>query len=223
MNHIELATEARKVIDEMARSEIRAYVDTSLRPPDPFRGSGKIRLIVLGQDPTVQNPKYREKIKITLLLNQPGGLRTYLGKVCKALDIDLDENIYATNLLKNFFAEPPDRINKREPQFYQKAADYWIPLLRDEIEEFKDVPVLTLGQPVLDCLTKGPDRILIRYSWGFEGHGQYGGNFGYIKPSENVLGRVVFPFPHLPGLSKKIYGRQRMDGYLAFMKEHINP
>jgi hypothetical protein len=222
MNHIELATEARKVIDEMARSEIRAYVDTSLRPPDPFRGSGKIRLIVLGQDPTVQNPKYREKIKITLLLNQPGGLRTYLGKVCKALDIDLDENIYATNLLKNFFTVPPDTMREKDPQFFRKAADHWIPLLREEIEEFENVPVLPLGEPVLNCLTKSPDRVLIRNYWGYEGPAQYGRNFSYIKPSENVLERVVFPFPHLPGLSKKIYGRQRMDGYLAFMKRYVN-
>lgn len=98
--------EVRKVIDKLKRSEISSYIDTSLTPPDPFRGSGKIRLIILGQDPTVQDPENRKKIKVTLLLNQPGRLRTYLEKVCKALEIDLDENIYATNLLKNFFTVP---------------------------------------------------------------------------------------------------------------------
>jgi len=97
----------------------------------------------------------------------------------------------------------------------------WIPLLREEIEEFNNVAVLMLGQPVLDCLTKSPDEVLIRYSWGFEGPGLYGKNFGYVRAAENLLGRVVFPFPHLPGLSKKIYVRQRMDDYLAFMKRHI--
>jgi hypothetical protein len=219
MNKTELSIKSMKVIGKLRRSEIGSYIDASLDPPDPFRGSGKIRLIVLGQDPTVQNPEYKKKVKVVLLLNQPGRLRTYLGKVCKGLDIDLDENIYATNLLKNFFARPPDKINKEDPQFYRKAADYWIPLLRDEIEEFEDVPVLTLGQPVLNCLMEGPEEVLIRYSWGFEGPGRYGGNFGYIKPSENVLGRVIFPFPHYPGLRKKIYGRQQMDDYLAFIKE----
>ncbi|MGD8540064.1 MAG: hypothetical protein PVI66_15225 [Candidatus Aminicenantes bacterium] len=169
-----------------------------------------------------KNGVYTENLTLPFL-NQPGQLRTYLGNICKGLDIDLDENIYATNLLKNFFTKPPDQINKQDPQFYQKAADYWIPLLREEIEEFEDVPVLTLGQPVLDCLTKGSDQILIRYSWGFEGPGQYGGNFGYVEPSENVLGRVVFPLPHYTGLRKKIYSRKRMDSYLAFLKEHIHP
>jgi len=134
MNDNELSIEARKVIDKLASSEISSYIDTSLTPPDPFRGRGKIRLIILGQDPTVQDPEYREKIKVALLLNQPGGLRTYLEKVCKALDIDLDENIYATNLLKNFFTVPPDTMRKKDPQFFRKAADHWIPLLRDEIE-----------------------------------------------------------------------------------------
>ena len=51
--------------------------DTSLTPPDPFRGRGKIKLIILGQDPTVQDPEYKKKIKVTLLLNQPGGLWRY--------------------------------------------------------------------------------------------------------------------------------------------------
>ncbi len=154
MNNIELSIEVRKILGKLKNSEISSYIDRSLSPPDPFRGRGKIRLIVLGQDPTVQNPEYRKKIKITLLLNQPGGLRTYLEKVCKALDIDLDENIYATNLLKNFFTVPPDTMHKKDPQFFRKAADHWIPLLKEEIEEFENVPILPLGEPVLNCLTR---------------------------------------------------------------------
>ena len=222
MNNKELSIEVGKVIKNLASSEIRSYIDTSLTPPDPFRGKGKIRLIVLGQDPTVQNPKYREKVKVTLLLNQPGGLRTYLGKICKALEIDLDENIYATNLLKNFFTIPPDSMRKKDPEFFLKAADHWIPLLKEEIKEFKDVPILLLGEPVLNCLTKNMDKVLIRNYWGYEGPAQYGRNFGYMKPTENVLSRVVFPYPHIPGLAHKFY-RQQMNGYLSFMKEHINP
>lgn len=222
MNNNDLSIEVRKVIDKLASSEIGSYIDTVLTPPDPFRGRGRIRLIILGQDPTVQDPEYREKIKVTLLLNQPGGLRTYLDKICKALGIDLDENIYATNLLKNFFTEPPDSRRKEDPQFFRKAADYWIPLLREEIEEFENVAILPLGEPVLNCLTKGPDWELIRNYWGYEGPAHYGRNFGYIKPTENVLSRVIFPFPHIPGLKHKIY-KQQFDGYLSFMRKHINP
>jgi hypothetical protein len=91
------------------------------------------------------------------------------------LGIDLDENIYATNLLKNFFKVPPDTMRDENPDFFRKAADYWVLLLKEEIAEF-----------------------------------------------ENVLSRVIFPFPHLPGLTHKIYIQQKA-GYLEFMKEHINP
>ena len=222
MNISELSIEVEKVIEKLASSEISSNIDTSLNPPVPFRGRGKIKLIVLGQDPTVQDPEYRKKIKVTLLLNQRGGLRTYLGKICKALDIDLDENIYATNLLKNFFTVPPDTMRGQDPQFFQKAANHWIPLLKEEIRGFQNIPILPLGEPVLNCLTKSADWILIRNYWGYKGPAQYGQNFGYIKPTENVLSRVIFPFPHIPGLSHKFY-RQQMDGYLIFMKKHVNP
>jgi len=218
----DLSIDVEKVIDKLANSEIGSYIDTSLNPPIPSRGSGKIKLIVLGQDPTVQDPEYREKIKTVLLLNQAGGLRTYLNKICKGLDIDLEENIYATNLLKNFFTIPPDKMRKENPQFFQRAADHWIPLLKEEIEEFKNVPILTLGEPVLNSLTTNPDWVLIRYQWGYEGPAQYGQNFSYIKSTENVLSRIIFPFPHIPGLKHKIY-KQQFEGYLAFMKPHIHP
>ena len=221
MNNNELSIEVRKILDKLTRSDIGSYIDTSLTPLNPFRGKGKIRLIVMGQDPTVQNPEYRKKIKVTLLLNQPGGLRTYLEKVCKALDIDLDENIYATNLLKHFFTIPPDTMHKKDLQFFRKAANYWIPLLKEEIEEFENVPILPLGEPVLNCLTISPDWELIRNYWGYEGPAQYGQNFDYIKPTGNVLSRVIFPFPHIPGLRRKIY-KQQMNGYLAFMNERLN-
>ena len=56
MNKTELLIKIRKVIEGVTKSEIGAYVDASLDPPQPFRGSGEIRLIVVGQDPTVQDP-----------------------------------------------------------------------------------------------------------------------------------------------------------------------
>jgi len=42
MNISELSIEVEKVIDKLASSEISSYIDTSLTPPDPFRGRGKI-------------------------------------------------------------------------------------------------------------------------------------------------------------------------------------
>jgi hypothetical protein len=42
MNNNELSIGVGKVIDKMANSEIGSYIDTSLTPPAPFRGRGKI-------------------------------------------------------------------------------------------------------------------------------------------------------------------------------------
>ena len=222
MDKKQLSSEVKKVIDTLGCSEIASYIDLSLIPPDPFRGIGKIKLLVLGQDPTVHNPEQRKKLMVTLLLDQPGRLRTYIEDICKGLDLDLEENVYATNLLKNFFTVPPDSLRKTKPEFFTKATDYWILLLREELEEFKNVPILPLGEPVMNCLKKNPGCDLIRNYWGYEGPAQYGPNFSYIEPTENILSRVIFPFPHLPGMSHKIY-QQQFDSYLAFMKKHMNP
>ena len=48
MNNNELSIDVKKVID------------TFLTPSDPFRGRGEIRLIILGQDPTLQDPAASE-------------------------------------------------------------------------------------------------------------------------------------------------------------------
>ncbi|GAH79008.1 unnamed protein product, partial [marine sediment metagenome] len=64
MDKNQLSSEVKKVIDTLGCSEIASYIDQSLIPPDPFRGRGEIKLLVLGQDPTVHNPKHREKLKV---------------------------------------------------------------------------------------------------------------------------------------------------------------
>jgi len=213
-----ISAQIEKIIGEIRDPEIEPRVDKHHAPPGPFRGRGKIRLVILGQDPTVKKPEDRLGVKVTLCLDQQGRLTTYVKKVCHALDLELDQNIYATNLLKNFFDVPPDTLRKANPLFFQKAASYWIPLLKEEIAEFENVPILPLGEPVLNCLTNSPGGVLIRDYWGYEAPGIYGKKFGYIKPSENILSRVLFPFPHLPGLTHPLYYGQ-MEGYLAFMKK----
>jgi hypothetical protein len=59
MNKNELSIKTKKVIDKLTSSEIGTFVDTSLTPLDPFHGRGKIKLIILGQDPTVINLSIR--------------------------------------------------------------------------------------------------------------------------------------------------------------------
>src|SRR4051794_36280095 len=65
--------------------------------PRPFIGAGDIRLVIIGQDPTVQRSKSRAAITTVLNLNRDGSLRTYLKNLCCDLGLDLDQHIYATN------------------------------------------------------------------------------------------------------------------------------
>jgi len=219
-NHV-LLLKIHQITQVLYKSEFRPYIDLRYNPPIPFRGEGEIKLIVLGQDPTVREPIYRNKIKVTLLLDRPGKIRTYLESICVSIGISLEKNIYATNLLKNFFTQPPDQIRKVKPEFIRRVAQYWLPLLIEEIVEFKNVPILTLGEPVLNCLTKTSDPILIRNLWGYEGLAMYGREFHYLPANDNVLDRIVFPFPHVHGIEHKFY-RVQMRDYLDYMKKVIH-
>jgi uracil-DNA glycosylase len=221
MNEPDLASEIEQITNNLIKSPYGSFIDGRFTAPVPFRGTGDIKIIILGQDPTVKNPEYRKKIKVTLLLDQAGGLRTYLGNICSGLGINLDKNIYATNLLKNFFAKPPDQIRKENSDFMQLVSAYWIPLLIKEISEFPNIPVLTLGEPVLNCLLKTSDWVLIRNYWGYKGPALYDEKFYFISSEENVLNRNIFPFPHIHGKKHKFYLSQ-IGGYLKFTRRMTN-
>jgi len=53
-------------------------IDTNLSVIPPYRGKGEIKLIVIGQDPTVKNDKSRSKIRVTLNLDVENSLRKYI-------------------------------------------------------------------------------------------------------------------------------------------------
>ena len=40
---------------------LKTYVDPELPLPRPFLGSGEIHLVIIGQDPTVENEKHGRK------------------------------------------------------------------------------------------------------------------------------------------------------------------
>lgn len=213
----ELSSAIKQITQDLYNSEFKPHIVTNISSPIAFRGEGEIKLIVLAQDPTVQDPEYRERVKVTLLLDQPGNLRTYLTNICNGLGISLEDNLYATNLLKNFFSKPPDQIWKEKSDFLRQISSYWMPLLVQEIAEFINTPILTLREPVLNCLTKSSDWVLIRNYWGYEGPSKYGKDFRYISREENNLNRTIFPFPHIHGLKHKFY-QEQMSEYIKFIK-----
>jgi uracil-DNA glycosylase len=210
------ATELLK--DLTADPDLRHLVDGALGIPKAFRGSGEIRLVILGQDPTVKNPRSRATIKTVLNLDRRGSLRNYLAQVCRGLGLDLDQHVYATNYLKNFFTKPPTQI--KEVDVLQEFAPIWLPLLRAELATFPQAPVITLGQPLLAALVSEGASPLVRDYWGYTPRWKSGetGPFRYLEPGQNHLARVIFPFPHQPSVRKRFY-KERLKDYTAFVKQ----
>jgi hypothetical protein len=212
----------KKTWRELASNpDLSCFVDSTLDPPGAFCGSGPIRLIVLGQDPTVKDPSSRARVKTSLNLDRQGSLRRYLIQVCEGLGLDLDQHVYATNYLKNFFVEPPTRIKGTD--ILDSFGPFWEPILNEELDQFPHIPVVTLGQPLLAALVCKGASPHVRDYWGYVQAWPSGetGSFAYLKADENRLGRLTFPFPHEPSVRKRFY-KSRLQDYAAFVKTKLS-
>lgn len=215
---IEVVEKAERKLEELCREPILSkYLDPKLRIPKPYIGKGSIKLIVLGQDPTTKDQVARKNVKVVLNLDKKKSVWNYLQKICWGLGIDMNENVYATNLFKNFFTMPPTQI--KAINIFSAFLSHWQPLLEEEIMQFPDVPVITLGEPVMQTLLQPNGMHRVREYWGYTPEWQIGrlDSFNYIRPENNILNRTLFPFPHQPSLRKKFY-QLRMHDYIAFVK-----
>jgi hypothetical protein len=196
---------------------LRDVVDFSLDVPRSFDSSTDVHFIVLGQDPTVKNPESRKKITRVLNLDvRHGSVRRYLEQICYGLGINLDQHVMATNLVKNFFKEPPACYDK---SILSRAAAFWRPSLLVELGKFPAVPIISLGQPLLQVIVLPPASARVRDYWGYAKGANVGrpDRFGYLRPAENVLGRIVFPMPHQPSIRKRFYANTLTE-YVEFIK-----
>ena len=179
-------------------------IDFSLDPVAPMVGEGEIKLVILGQDPTVRNVRQRGKITCTLNLDKGGALRTYMERICFGLGLTL-ENVYATNLFKYFYTIPPAQT----PEVLEAHLAPNLELLKVELSNYPDCPVITLGEPVLRVLTDNKQKV--RKCWNYKGCGCH-----YIDENQDKLHHRIFPFPHQPSMRKDLY-RNHFDEYLDYM------
>lgn len=205
------------------------YIDRDLpHVPPPYVGSGDIRLIIIGQDPTVQRAKRRASIHTVLTLDEKNGLLSrFLGGLCDELGLSLSEHVYATNACKCFFTSPPTIITRNDNvNVLEKSASVWLPILRYELAAFPQAAVISLGEPVLSLLVKQEYSREMKHYWGYHREWQVGKRTAMcpILPEQSTVARQIFPFVHQPTLQGKRteFYRQRRAEYIEFVISHFS-
>jgi len=218
-----LMVQGRKVVEVLkADTEIGKYIDPSLPVPKPFVGTGDIRLVILGQDPTVDEMSTRQAITTVLMLDKKGSnLHQFITDICTSLHISLDKNAYATNVCKNFFTEPPKNVAATD--LIGLSWPKWRPLLVEELARFPKAAILTLGKPILRVLVRDSAVKDLKHYWGHVGdkamarHGEY----RLVEVQHSRLGRPFFPFPHITNIRATELYRTHRDNYLSFVRKEI--
>lgn len=209
----------------MADPNLSKYVAMDFIP-SIFMGAeetSNIRLVFIGQDPTVKNPNSREKIKTVLNLDkQNGSLYRYISRICELVGLDAEQHVYATNFAKNFFVRPPTQI--KECNLLDECSPYWLPLLREELSLFPGRPIIILGQPLLKALLIDKRKAYVRRYWAYtpdwKSKNPTSFSFSTVAPEENRLERRLFPFPHQPSLRKAFYST-RLGAYVNYLKNSM--
>jgi len=218
---IDLERRCDEVLAAMKQDpHLSKYIDSQLKIPAVHRGTD-VRLIILGQDPTVKDDRSRKKIIKVLNLKGSGALHNYLTRICLELGIDLAKNVYATNYVKNFFNAPPTQI--KQVDVLALAARYWLPVLYDELAQFPDVPIVTLGLPLLKQITVEGVNSEISHYWDHKKHWQIHApmNWSYLEPHQSILNRNVFPLPHQPSFMRIKFYHNYLPDYLRFAKSKM--
>lgn len=190
-------------------------IDDTLDPIKPFLGKGEIKVIIIGQDPTIKNKKRREKITCTLNLDKNGALKKYIEEyICFGLGITL-ENVYATNIFKYFYMKPPAKTF----HIMKNHLNENLNLLIKELDQFRNATIITLGEPVLQLLVETGSRV--RSFWDYnKGTKTSDGDFLFSLGRENLLSRDFFPFPHQPSL-RQVFYRNHIFQYIEFVKNKM--
>ncbi len=222
---VDVLKSAQSIVAELVDDpEIGSYIELGpdVGIPTPARGASRIRLMVVGQDPTVGVRKRRREMKSVLdARTREGPLRTHLSRLCSDLGLVMEENAYVTNLVKGFFTVPPALV--KGVNLISLSAPHWIPLLKEEVAELPGVSILTLGQPAFDALINPGVNPQVRDYWGYVPDWEKGshGEFHVVEPEDNVLGRVLIPFPHINTARRHRFYLSRWKKYVAFAKEWI--
>lgn len=179
--------------------------------------TSRIKLVFIGQDPTVRRVESRGEINVTLNLDKENSLKTYLKKVCETLEIDLDKEVYATNLYKCFFKFPP----ADDQTILTRQFKIWMDFLISELSIFENAIFITLGEPLINQLVHSKSKE-VKYYWDYIGHTKSGLNFKCNEPSENYLQKRIYPIAHQPTWNRNEFYKTYLTNYLEYLKRNEN-
>lgn len=116
----------------------------SLRVKPFFKPGGPFRLMLVGQDPTIE--KSPERVNHVLMLDEPGRplSRWLRGLLAESYD---RATLYATNVVKCSFSQPPSKMKVGGLPFLRPYARNCKRYLVQEISRYRPSLVLTLGEP----------------------------------------------------------------------------
>ena len=134
-------------------------------------------------------------------------------KVCDLLQIDIENEVYATNLYKCFFHFPP----AEDETILTRQFKTWVDFLIHELNVFKDAVFITLGEPLIRQLVHSNSK-KVRYYWNYIGNTESGGDFKFIDSGENYLQKRIFPLPHQPAWNQNPFYKKYLTDYLLFIR-----
>lgn len=219
MNKELLESKVKSLTSSLEVFKENLVVEGSFVPP--YIGKDEIKLVVIGQDPTVRNPKSRKSVTCTLNLNkQNSALYRYIKRLCDGLGITM-ENVYATNLFKYFYSIPPANT----PEVLKSHLQPNLELLKEELSSLclpTGCLVITLGEPVLKLLLNQDvpnNEKKVRFYWGYDSKTKESDrNFRFVDESKNALAYRLYPFCHQPSMRKEFY-KDMLEHYIEYVRE----
>lgn len=136
-----------------------------------FKSGGDTRLMLIGQDPTIF--RKQERVNCVLMLDDPNSqLSRWLKGMFGAHNFD-KLTIYATNIVKCTFSQPPSITQQGGLKFLLPYFEHCKKYLLTEIQQYKPTLVITLGEPahkLFRSMINEQDKIDEAMKLAFTGH-----------------------------------------------------
>jgi hypothetical protein len=150
--------------------------------PQPYKGSGDIKAIVVGADPSYE--KGNGQFKVVFGLNDPNSpfFKSILENL-KLIGLGLN-TIYVQNLVKSYSKNETSKNSQ-----WSKIALLWLENFKREIDSqfSREIPLLITAEIILKTIVFAEFRRSLKASK------LYASN-NIIQPEQNFYGRIIMPF-----------------------------